>query len=212
MLRYQIIPVTAFAQNCTLLWDDAGGDAALVDPGGEAPRLLAEVAARGVKLRAVWLTHAHIDHAGAAAEVAEAAGVPIIGPHPGDQFWIDALPRQSAMFGFPAARSFTPQRWLADGDEVELGTLRFQVRHCPGHTPGHVVFHQPDAQRCWVGDVLFAGSIGRTDFPGGDHRQLLDSIRGRLWPMGDDTVFIPGHGPESTFGAERRGNPYVADA
>ena len=212
MLRYQIIPVTAFAQNCTLLWDDAGGDAALVDPGGEAPRLLAEVAARGVNLRAVWLTHAHIDHAGAAAEVAEAAGVPIIGPHPGDQFWIDALPRQSAMFGFPAARSFTPQRWLADGDEVELGTLRFQVRHCPGHTPGHVVFHQPDAQRCWVGDVLFAGSIGRTDFPGGDHRQLLDSIRGRLWPMGDDTVFIPGHGPESTFGAERRGNPYVADA
>ncbi len=212
MLRYQIIPVTAFAQNCTLLWDDAGGDAALVDPGGEAPRLLAEVAARGVNLRAVWLTHAHIDHAGAAAEVAEAAGVPIIGPHPGDQFWIDALPRQSAMFGFPAARSFTPQRWLADGDEVELGTLRFQVRHCPGHTPGHVVFHQPDAQRCWVGDVLFAGSIGRTDFPSGDHRQLLDSIRGRLWPMGDDTVFIPGHGPESTFGAERRGNPYVADA
>ena len=212
MLHYTIIPVTAFAQNCSLLWDDAGGDAVLVDPGGEAPRLLAEVAARGVKLRAVWLTHAHIDHAGAAAEVAEAAGVPIIGPHPGDQFWIDALPRQSAMFGFPAARSFTPQRWLADGDEVELGTLRFQVRHCPGHTPGHVVFHQPQAQRCWVGDVLFAGSIGRTDFPGGDHRQLLDSIRGRLWPMGDDTVFIPGHGPESTFGAERRGNPYVAEA
>ena len=212
MLRYQIIPVTAFAQNCTLLWDDVGGDAALVDPGGEAPRLLAEIAARGVSLRAVWLTHAHIDHAGAAAEVAEAAGVPIIGPHPGDQFWIDALPRQSAMFGFLAARSFTPQRWLADGDEVELGTLRFQVRHCPGHTPGHVVFHQPQAQRCWVGDVLFAGSIGRTDFPGGDHRQLLDSIRGRLWPMGDDTVFIPGHGPESTFGAERRSNPYVAEA
>ncbi len=212
MLHYTIIPVTAFAQNCSLLWDDAGGDAVLVDPGGEAPRLLAEVSRRSVTLRAVWLTHAHIDHAGAAAEVAESAAVPIIGPHPGDQFWIDALPRQSAMFGLPPARSFTPQRWLHDGDQLELGSMRFDVRHCPGHTPGHVVFHQPEARRCWVGDVLFAGSIGRTDFPGGNHQQLLDSIRERLWPMGDDTVFIPGHGPESTFGAERRSNPYVGDA
>ena len=212
MLSYIILPVTAFAQNCSLLWDDSGGDAVLVDPGGEAPRLLAEVARRGVTLRAVWLTHAHIDHAGAAAEVAESAAVPIIGPHQGDQLWIDALPRQSAMFGLPPARSFTPQRWLHDGDRLELGSLRFDVRHCPGHTPGHVVFHQPEARRCWVGDVLFAGSIGRTDLPGGNHQQLLDSIRARLWPMGDDTVFIPGHGPESTFGAERRGNPYVGDA
>ena len=211
MLHYQIIPVTAFAQNCSLLWDDACGDAVLVDPGGEAPRLLAEVERRGLKLRALWLTHAHIDHAGAAAELADAAAVPIIGPHPGDQFWIEALPRQSAMFGLPAARSFTPQRWLHDGDQLELGGLRFDVRHCPGHTPGHVVFHHAQARRCWVGDVLFAGSIGRTDFPGGNHAQLLASIRERLWPMGDDTVFIPGHGPESTFGAERRGNPYVGD-
>lgn len=209
MLRYQTIPVTPFAQNACLVWDDATGEAVLTDPGGEADRLLDAVAAQGVRLQGVWLTHAHIDHAGAAAEVARRAGVPIIGPHAGDQYWIDALPRQSAMFGFPAAETFTPDRWLHDGDRLQLGSLEFHVRHCPGHTPGHVVFHQPEARRCWVGDVLFAGSIGRTDFPGGNHQQLLDSITGRLWPMGDDTVFIPGHGPESTFGEERRTNPYV---
>ncbi len=209
MLRYQIIPVTPFAQNACLVWDDATGDAVLTDPGGEADRLLDAAAAQGVRLQAVWLTHAHIDHAGAAAEVARRAGVPIIGPHVGDQYWIDALVRQSAMFGFPAVETFTPDRWLHDGDRLQLGSLEFHVRHCPGHTPGHVVFHQPEARRCWVGDVLFAGSIGRTDFPGGNHQQLLDSITGRLWPMGDDTVFIPGHGPESTFGEERRSNPYV---
>lgn len=209
MLRYRVLPVTAFAQNCTLLWDAASGEAALIDPGGEVDRLLAAVQAEGVRLRAVWLTHAHIDHAGGVAEVVERTGVPVIGPHRGDQFWIDALPEQSRLFGFPPARAFTPDRWLADGDAVELGTLRFAVRHCPGHTPGHVVFHQPQARRCWVGDVLFAGSIGRTDFPGGHHAELIASITQKLWPMGDDTVFIPGHGPESTFGEERRSNPFV---
>lgn len=209
MLRYRVLPVTAFAQNCSLLWDDATRDAVLVDAGGEADRLLDAVRSEGVTLRAVWLTHAHIDHAGAAGEVAERAGVPIIGPHAADQYWIDALPQQAHMFGFPPARAFTPERWLVDGDTLQLGGLQFRVRHCPGHTPGHVVFHQPEARRCWVGDVLFAGSIGRTDFPGGSQRQLLDSIVQRLWPMGDDTVFIPGHGPESTFGEERRSNPYV---
>ncbi len=209
MLRYRVLPVTAFAQNCSLLWDDATRDAVLVDAGGEADRLLDAVRSEAVTLRAVWLTHAHIDHAGAAGEVAERAGVPIIGPHAADQYWIDALPQQAHMFGFPPARAFTPERWLVDGDTLHLGGLQFRVRHCPGHTPGHVVFHQPEARRCWVGDVLFAGSIGRTDLPGGSQRQLLDSIVQRLWPMGDDTVFIPGHGPESTFGEERRSNPYV---
>ncbi len=209
MLRYRVLPVTAFAQNCSLLWDDATRDAVLVDAGGEADRLLDTVRSEAVTLRAVWLTHAHIDHAGAAGEVAERAGVPIIGPHAADQYWIDALPQQAHMFGFPPARAFTPERWLVDGDTLQLGGLQFRVRHCPGHTPGHVVFHQPEARRCWVGDVLFAGSIGRTDLPGGSQRQLLDSIVQRLWPMGDDTVFIPGHGPESTFGEERRSNPYV---
>ena len=209
MLRYRVLPVTAFAQNCSLLWDDATRDAVLVDAGGEVDRLLDAVRSEAVTLRAVWLTHAHIDHAGAAGEVAERAGVPIIGPHAADQYWIDALPQQAHMFGFPPARAFTPERWLVDGDTLHLGGLQFRVRHCPGHTPGHVVFHQPEARRCWVGDVLFAGSIGRTDLPGGSQRQLLDSIVQRLWPMGDDTVFIPGHGPESTFGEERRSNPYV---
>ena len=208
-LRYQILPVTPFQQNCSLVWCDQTREAALIDPGGELPRLLAAVAERGLALRAIWLTHAHIDHAGGAGQLAREQGLPIIGPHPGDQFWIDGLPQQSQMFGFPPAEGFTPTRWLADGDQVQVGQETLTVRHCPGHTPGHVVFHSAAARRCFVGDVLFAGSIGRTDFPGGDHATLIDSIRQRLWPMGDDTVFIPGHGPESSFGQERRSNPYV---
>ncbi len=209
MLHYHTIPVTAFQQNCSLLWCDATREAALIDPGGDLDRLLAAVAERGLNLAQIWLTHAHIDHAGGAGELAEARGLPITGPHPGDQFWIDGLPQQSAMFGFPPALAFKPTRWLGDGDTVQIGNETLQVRHCPGHTPGHVVFHAPQIQRCFVGDVLFAGSIGRTDFPQGNHQQLIDSIVQRLWPMGDETVFIPGHGPESSFGRERRSNPYV---
>jgi glyoxylase-like metal-dependent hydrolase (beta-lactamase superfamily II) len=211
MLQYRIIPVTPFEQNCTLLWDDATGQAVFTDPGGEVERLLDAVRASGLSLQALWVTHGHIDHAGGVAELAKRAGVPVVGPHPDDQFLIDALPHQSAAYGFPPAGTFVPSRWLHDGDRLTLGTLEFEVRHCPGHTPGHVVYHQPQAKRCWVGDVLFAGSIGRTDFPRGNHAQLIESIRGRLWPMGDDTVFIPGHGPESSFGEERRSNPYVGD-
>ncbi|MEW6465241.1 MAG: MBL fold metallo-hydrolase [Pseudomonadota bacterium] len=209
MFRYHTVPVTPFAQNATLVWDDATLQAAVIDPGGDLDRLLAEAQRLGLKLEQIWLTHAHIDHAGGAGELARTLGLPIVGPHPGDQFWIDALPEQSRMFGFPAAEAFTPTRWLADGDTVQIGGCTLQVRHCPGHTPGHVVFHSPQAQRAFVGDVLFAGSIGRTDFPQGNHAQLIDSIVTRLWPMGDDTVFIPGHGPESSFGRERRSNPYV---
>ena len=209
MLRYQILPVTPFQQNCSLVWCDVTNKAALIDPGGEIDRLIAAAESRGLALEQLWLTHAHIDHAGGTGELAERLGLPIVGPHPGDQFWIDGLPQQSAMFGFPPARAFTPTRWLADGDTVMLGEETLTVRHCPGHTPGHVVFHSASAQRAFVGDVLFAGSIGRTDFPGGSHPQLIDSIVQRLWPMGDETVFIPGHGPESSFGRERRSNPYV---
>lgn len=209
MLRYRILPVTPFAQNCCLLWDDASGEAVFTDPGGEVERLLAAADEQRVRVGAVWLTHAHIDHAGAAGALAQRLGVPIVGPHRDDQFWIDMLPQQARMFGFAPAQAFTPTRWLEDGDTVQLGGLEFEVRHCPGHTPGHVVFHHAPAHRCWVGDVLFAGSIGRTDFPRGNHQQLIDSIVTRLWPMGDDTVFIPGHGPESSFGVERRDNPYV---
>lgn len=211
-LHYHSLPVTPFQQNCSLLWCDQTQEAVLVDPGGEVDRLLAEVQQRGLTLKAIWLTHAHIDHAGGTAELARRAGLPIIGPHVGDQYWIDGLPQQSAMFGFPAVETFTPTRWLQDGDTVQVGQETLTVRHCPGHTPGHVVFHSPAAKRCFVGDVLFAGSIGRTDFPGGNHAQLISSITERLWPMGDDTVFIPGHGPESTFGEERRSNPFLSHA
>lgn len=210
MLRYQTVPVTPFQQNCSILWCDATMKAAVVDPGGELDRLIAAAKALGVTLEQIWLTHAHIDHAGGTGELARRLGLPIVGPHPGDQFWIDGLVQQSAMFGFPPAEPFTPTRWLHDGDTVTLGEETLTVRHCPGHTPGHVVFHSASADRAFVGDVLFAGSIGRTDFPGGNHDQLIASITERLWPMGDATVFIPGHGPESSFGRERRSNPYVA--
>jgi len=211
-LRYQTLPVTAFQQNCSLVWCDQTQEAALIDPGGELPRLLAAVAQRGLTLKAIWLTHAHIDHAGGTGQLAREQDLPIIGPHPGDQFWISGLAQQSQMFGFPPAEDFTPTRWLADGDTVQIGRETLDVRHCPGHTPGHVVFHSAAIQRAFVGDVLFAGGVGRSDFPGGDHATLIASITERLWPMGDETVFIPGHGPESSFGEERRSNPYVRDA
>jgi glyoxylase-like metal-dependent hydrolase (beta-lactamase superfamily II) len=209
MLRYRTLAVTPFQQNCSLVWCDATRAAAVIDPGGELPRIEAAARELGVELQQIWLTHAHIDHAGGAGELSRRLGLPITGPHVGDQFWITALAEQARMFGFPAAEPFAPARWLNDGDTVQVGDCTLQVRHCPGHTPGHVVFHSPEAQRAFVGDVLFAGGIGRTDFPGGHHGQLLDSIRQRLWPMGDDTVFIPGHGPESSFGEERRHNPFV---
>jgi hydroxyacylglutathione hydrolase len=210
MFRYHTVPVTAFQQNASIVWCDETMEGAIVDPGGDLPTLKAEVARLGVKLVALWLTHAHIDHAGGTGTLARELGLPIIGPHVGDQYWIDGLPQQSQMFGFPKAEMFTPTRWLVDGDTLTLGRCTVTVRHCPGHTPGHVVFHSAEAQRCFVGDVLFAGSIGRTDFPGGDHDTLITSITECLWPMGNDTVFIPGHGPESTFGRERRFNPYVS--
>lgn len=209
MLHYHTIAVTAFQQNCSLLWCDQTMQAAVIDPGGDLPIITAEAERRGLTLAAIWLTHAHIDHAGGAGELAEQAGIPIFGPHRGDQFWIDGLPQQSAMFGFPPARPFVPTRWLEEGDTLTIGRETVHVHHCPGHTPGHVVFHAPQIARCFVGDVLFSGSIGRTDFPGGNHQQLIDSITQRLWPLGNHTVFIPGHGPQSNFGQERQTNPYV---
>ncbi len=209
MLRYHTIPVTPFAQNSSIVWCDETMAGAVIDPGGELALLRAAAEKRGVRIEQILLTHAHIDHAGGAGALARELAIPIIGPHPGDRFWIDSLAQQSQMFGMPAAESFTPARWLADGDTVRVGNCELEVRHCPGHTPGHVVFHNAAAQRAFVGDVLFAGSIGRTDLPGGDYDTLIASIVERLWPMGDATVFIPGHGPESTFGRERRSNPFV---
>lgn len=208
-MQAKIIPVTAFQQNCTLLWCETARESVVVDPGGDLERILREAKRIGVELVKILLTHAHIDHAGGTAELAERLGIPIEGPQREDRFWIDLLPQQCEMFGFPPARDFTPDRWLEHGDTVDFGDQRLEVLHCPGHTPGHVVFFHAGERLALVGDVLFKGSIGRTDLPGGSHATLLRSIRERLFPLGEDVAFIPGHGPMSTLGHEIRANPFV---
>jgi hydroxyacylglutathione hydrolase len=210
-LKVEVLPVTPFQQNCSLVWDTETMRGALVDAGGEPERLLDAVRERGVTLEKLLVTHGHLDHIGVVAEIAERLKLPIEGPHEDDRFWIELLPDVARQYGFPPARSFTPQRWLRHGDQVTVGGLVFDVIHCPGHTPGHVVFHHAPSQLAIVGDVLFQGSIGRTDFPRGSHADLIRSIRERLFPLGDDITFVPGHGPLSTFGAERRSNPFVSD-
>ncbi len=210
-LRFRILPVTPFEQNCSLIWCDNTGCAALVDPGGDVEILLEAVGQAGVQLDKLLLTHAHLDHVGGARQLALDLGLPIYGPEEGDAFWLDALPEQARMFGFPPSEAFRPDHWLRDGDSVELGDLRLRVIHCPGHTPGHVVFFEPESRHAFVGDVLFQGSIGRTDFPRGDHQALLHAIRHKLFPLGDDVAFVPGHGPMSTFGQERLHNPFVGE-
>ena len=211
-MKVAIIPVTPFQQNCSLLVCEQTNKAAVVDPGGDIDLILETVKEHGVQLERILLTHGHIDHCGGTAELAEELGLPVEGPHSEDRFLIDDLPQQSQRFGFPRLRAFTPTRWLVEGDSVRFGQIELQVHHCPGHTPGHVVFFSPEYRLALVGDVLFAGSIGRTDFPRGDHPTLIRSIRERLWPLGNDVTFIPGHGPTSTFGAERMSNPFVADS
>jgi hydroxyacylglutathione hydrolase len=205
-----IIPVTPFVQNCSLLCCEETGRAAVVDPGGDIERILGAAEQTGVEIEKILVTHGHVDHAGGVAALAEQLKVPIEGPHRGDQFWLDALSSKQ-LFGFQGVRSFVPDRWLQQGDKVSFGNIELEVRHCPGHTPGHVIFFQADARLAVVGDVLFQGSIGRTDLPGGDFATLIRSIREQLWPLGDDVQFIPGHGPVSTLGAERRSNPFVGE-
>lgn len=209
-LRAAIIPVTPLQQNCTLLWCTKTMRGAFVDPGGDLPRLKDAAAQMGVTIEKILLTHGHIDHCGGAGIFGEELGVPIEGPHRDDIFWIERLEQDGLKYGI-VGRPFEPVRWLEDGDKVTVGELTFDVRHCPGHTPGHVVFHHPESNLALVGDVLFKGSVGRWDFPRGDQAQLINSITRKLWPMGDETAFVPGHGPMSTFGEERRSNPFVGD-
>jgi glyoxylase-like metal-dependent hydrolase (beta-lactamase superfamily II) len=210
-LRGTVVPVTPFQQNCAILWDEASKAGMVVDPGGDVDRILAAIEQTGAVIEKIVLTHGHLDHAGGAAELQAATGVPIEGPHRDDQFWIDDIGVSAARWGMAGARTFTPDRWLEDGDRVSLGETEFEVYHCPGHTPGHVIFFHRAGRFAQVGDVLFAGSIGRTDFPKGNFQDLIASITQKLWPLGDDVTFVPGHNQISTFGAERRGNPYVSD-
>ena len=209
-LRAAIVPVTPLQQNCTLLWCTETMRGAFVDPGGDLDRLKAAAAQNGVTIEKILLTHGHIDHCGQAGILAQELGVEIEGPHEDDRFWIARLEDDGMRYGIDG-RPFEPARWLKDGDTVTVGNLTLSVRHCPGHTPGHVVFHHAPSRLAIVGDVLFQGSIGRTDFPLGNHQALIDSITGRLWPMGGETAFIPGHGPMSTFAHERQSNPFVGD-
>lgn len=211
MIRYQIIPVTAFQQNCTIFWNEETKKGAIVDPGGDLALLDEFIAKQGIEIEKILVTHGHLDHAGAVKDMAEARNIPIIGPHIDDKFWIDGMPEAAAQFGFPKARSFEPDTWLKHGDKISAAGAEFDVIHCPGHTPGHVVFVQPDDKVAMVGDVIFKGSIGRTDFPKGDYNQLIASITERLWVLEPDITFIPGHGPTSTFAFEKQTNPFVSD-
>lgn len=208
-IRAAIVPVTPLQQNCSIVCCVETNKGAFVDPGGDIDLLMDAVEQAGFEIEKILLTHGHADHAGAADELRERLGIPIEGPHIDDQFWIDAIPQDSAKYGFPGGRAFDSDRWLVGGDSVTVRNVTFGVYHCPGHTPGHVVFHQAESNLAFVGDVLFQGSIGRSDFPKGDQDTLINSIKTQLWPIGDDTAFVPGHGPMSTFGHGREANPYV---
>jgi hydroxyacylglutathione hydrolase len=210
-LKAVTIPVTPFAQNCSIVWCTETMKGAAVDPGGDLDKIQSVLDEHGITLEKILLTHGHLDHAGGTADLAEKFSIPIEGPHKADLFIIKGLDKSGGRPGFEGARSFTPDRWLEGGDTVQVGSQTFDVKHCPGHTPGHVVFYNDDAQLAFVGDVLFNGSIGRSDLPQGNHQQLVDSIRSELWPLGEEVTFVPGHGGNSTFGQERKFNPYVAD-
>jgi len=208
-MNYHIIPVTAFMQNCSVIWCPETREAVLVDPGGDAERIKQELAALKVDVKQVLLTHGHLDHVGAAAEMAAHYGVPVIGPHKADKFWLDGLPAQSQRFGFPPCAALTPDRWLDEGDTVTVGKITLEIFLCPGHTPGHIVFFDREGRLLVSGDVIFNGGVGRSDFPQGSHEDLINAIHTKLLPLGDDVTFIPGHGPMSTLGQERISNPFL---
>ncbi|GHA12018.1 MBL fold metallo-hydrolase [Oceanisphaera arctica] len=209
MLNRITLPVTPFAQNCSLVWCSDTNKAALIDPGGETERLLAAISDRGLTLESILLTHGHLDHVGATGELVAQTNVPVTGPGLDDAFWIEGLDQQVQMFGFDPVTAFSPDRWLKQGDTVTVGNEKLAVYHCPGHTPGHVVLVHEAQRLAFVGDVLFNGGVGRSDFPRGDHATLINAIINTLLPLGDDITFVPGHGPESTFGHERLHNPYL---
>ncbi len=210
MLQVKIVPVTAFAPNCSIVWDSETKDAILIDAGGDAAKLRQEVEALGLKVKALWLTHGHLDHAGAVGELARIWSIPVIGPHKEDQFWLDMIQEVSQRYGFPIPELVHVNQWLEGGEVLTLGEHQFDVRFAPGHTPGHVMFYNQQHALLWTGDVLFKGSIGRTDFPKGNHQQLLDSIQRECFSLPDDTQFISGHGPMSSIGYEKQFNPFVA--
>lgn len=210
-MKVAVVPVTPFQQNCSVIWCEATGQGAVVDPGGDVARICRAVEETGAEIVMVLITHGHLDHASAARAIADRYGVPIVGPHRGDIFLIERLREQGRQFGIAGADTFEPDRWLEDGDTVHLGELVLRVIHCPGHTPGHVVFYEPESRFAVVGDVLFQGSVGRTDLPGGSFEALAHAIRDKLFPLGDDVTFLPGHGGTSTFGWERKCNPFVSD-
>ncbi|UPR56982.1 MBL fold metallo-hydrolase [Vibrio sp. ED004] len=210
-LKYQVVPVTSFAQNCSIVWCDETMEGIVVDPGGDIQQLAAIIEELGVKVVNLVLTHGHLDHVGGTVPLAEMLNVEIVGPHKADNFWLQGLENQSQMFGFPLCKAFEPNTWLEEGDKITFGNQVIDVIHTPGHTPGHVVLFSEQARLAFVGDVLFNGAIGRTDFPQGDFNTLIASIKTKLWPLGSDVTFVPGHGPESTFGRERASNPFVAD-
>lgn len=207
--RVAVIPVTGFQQNCSIVYDDKAKRGAVVDPGGDVAMIMEAIAKMGLAIEKILLTHGHIDHAGGAAELAEKLGVTIEGPHAADKYLLDSLPQSGARYGMTEARAVTPDRWLADGDEVEVAGFRFSIVHAPGHSPGSVVFFNAAHRFALMGDVLFQGSIGRTDLPGGSHETLLSSIREKVLPLGDDVVFLPGHGSASRIGDERANNPFL---
>lgn len=208
-LQIQVIPVTPFQQNAGLLWDDASREAVLTDVGGESERLLSAVSQNQLKLQAIWLTHGHLDHASGVADLTEQQSVPVLGPHQSDDYWLQALPEITANYGFPVSKPLTPTRWLEDGDELSVGEHKFIVYHIPGHTPGHVVFYSQANNLLIAGDVLFRESIGRTDFPGGNHADLIHGIQSKLLTLPDSTRVLPGHGPMTTIGHEKLHNPYL---